>query len=151
MKKLRLEIFRIDTSSKLELPFAEEGVHAGFPSPAQDFMDLSIDLNRELIKNPASTFFARVRGDSMVSEAEDGDLLIVDKAGDIINGKMVVCYIDGEFTLKYIHFKKNTTWLIPANRDYPPIEVTKENNILIWGIVEYIIKKPRLHKDFNEL
>lgn len=151
MEKFRLEIFRIDASSKLELPFADEGVRAGFPSPAQEYMELSIDLNQELIKNPASTFFARVRGDSMICEAEDGDLLIVDKAGDVVNGKMAVCFIDGEFTLKYIHIQKNVIWLIPANPEYSPIKITEENEIIVWGIVEYIIKKPRLNRNFNEL
>lgn len=151
MGKFRLEIFRADTSSELKLPYADEGVHAGFPSPAQDYMGLSIDLNRELIKNPASTFFARVRGDSMFGEAEDGDLLVVDKAGEILNGKMAVCYIDGEFTLKYINKQKDVLWLIPANPEYPPIKVTRDNEVLVWGTVEYIIKKPKLKRDFNEV
>lgn len=151
MEKFRIEIFRVNPDSKLDLPFADEGVRAGFPSPAQDYMELSIDLNRELIHDPASTFFARVRGNSMTGEAEDGDILIINKAGDVVNGKMAVCYIDGEFTLKYINIQKDAVWLVPANKEYPSIKVTGENDMMVWGIVEYIIKKPKLKKDFNEL
>ena len=149
---MKIELFKIDVSINTLIPFADEGIRAGFPSPAQDFMEMAIDLNKELIKHPASTFIGRVRGNSMVeANLEDGDLLVIDKAADIISGKIAVCYLDGDFTIKYIEITKEVIWLHPANHEYPSIKVTADNNLIIWGIVEYIIKKPKLKTDFNEL
>ncbi|MCF6185618.1 MAG: translesion error-prone DNA polymerase V autoproteolytic subunit [Bacteroidales bacterium] len=125
----------------MEIPFVDEGISAGFPSPAQDFLDMSIDLNKELIKNPPSTFFGRVKGDSMKDLGIDnGDLLIIDKSLEVKNGKIAVCFIDGEFTVKKIKFEKDFLWLIPANEKYPPIKVSEENDFIIWGIVIHVIK-----------
>jgi len=145
MKKKRvLEIFRAETNVCLALPIADEGIKAGFPSPAQDFMDMAIDLNRELVRHPASTFYGRVRGSSMIDAGiHDGDILIIDKSLDPRNGDMAVCFIDGEFTIKYIRIEKQAVWLVPANEEYEPIKVTEENDFLIWGIVTYSIKKQR--------
>ena len=143
-KKTTLEIFKAETDAELALPIADEGIKAGFPSPAQDFMDLAIDLNKELVKHPASTFYGRVKGDSMTDAGiYDGDILIIDKSLDARNGDMAVCYIDGEFTIKYIKIEKKVIWLIPANEQYQPIKVTEDNDFLIWGIVTYSIKKQR--------
>jgi DNA polymerase V len=127
--------------SNLDLPYIESGIMAGFPSPAEDFLDLSIDLNQELIRNPSSTFYARVKGDSMNDAGiSDGDLLIIDKSLETTNGKIAVCFIDGEFTVKRIKIEKDCCWLVPANTDFNPIKVTEENDFLIWGIVIYVIK-----------
>ncbi len=143
-KKPTLEIFKAETDAELTLPIADEGIKAGFPSPAQDFMDLAIDLNKELVKHPASTFYGRVKGDSMIDAGiYDGDILIIDKSLDPRNGDMAVCYIDGEFTIKHIKIEKTVIWLIPANEQYQPIKVTEDNDFLIWGIVTYSIKKQR--------
>lgn len=143
-KKYTIDIYRADTESDLSLPFADMGIKAGFPSPAQDFMDLSIDLNNELIRHPASTFYGRVKGDSMIDAGvNDGDILIIDKSLEPKNGDMAVCFIDGEFTIKYIKIEKTVIWLVPANEHYKPIKVTEENDFLIWGIVTYSIKKQR--------
>jgi DNA polymerase V len=107
-------------------------------------MDLSIDLNKELVKHPASTFYGKVKGDSMVDAGVcDGDILIIDKSLEPRNGDMAVCYIDGEFTIKYIRIDKQVVWLIPAKEAYEPIRVTPENEFLIWGIVTYSIRKQR--------
>lgn len=117
-------------------------VRAGFPSPAEDYSTTKLDLNRELIKNPASTFYARVSGLSMVDEGiNEGDLLVIDKSIEPYDGCLAVCYIDGEFTLK--RFEKHSSYalLLPANRDFKPIKVTEDNDFCIWGIVTYIIKK----------
>lgn len=144
MEKKTLDIYRAKISTDLPLPIADAGIKAGFPSPAQDFMDLSIDLNKELIRHPASTFYGRVRGDSMQDAGVyDGDILIIDKSLEPHNGDMAVCFIDGEFTIKYIKIEKTVIWLIPANDKYKPIRVTQENDFLIWGIVTYSIKKQR--------
>ena len=140
----QLEIVGADTSSQLPLPYADQGIRAGFPSPAQDYMDLSIDLNRELIRNPSSTFYGRVKGDSMQDAGvSEGDVLVIDKSLEPQDGDMAVCFLDGEFTLKFIQLEKDAIWLIPANEAYDPIRVTEENEFLIWGIVTYTIKNNR--------
>ncbi len=117
-------------------------VRAGFPSPAEDYSTTKLDLNRELIKNPASTFYARVSGLSMVDEGiNEGDLLVIDKSIEPYDGCLAVCYIDGEFTLK--RFEKHSSYalLVPANREFKPIKVTEDNDFCIWGVVTYLIKK----------
>lgn len=137
-----LDIFSANTDSELELPYISAGISAGFPSPALDFIDLSIDLNRHLIKHPSSTFYGRVKGNSMIDAGiHDGDLLVIDKSLDPADDKIAVCYIDGEFTLKRIRFEKDCCWLMPANEAYQPIKVTEDNDFLIWGIVTHVIKK----------
>jgi DNA polymerase V len=145
-----IEFHPADTQTSLSLPYASEGIKAGFPSPSQDYMDISIDLNKELIKHPASTFFGRVSGDSMLdADLEDGDILIVDKSLEPVNGDTAVCFIDGEFTIKYIRIEEDEViWLYPANPDYKPIKVTPQNDFIIWGIVTYSIRshKPKRRK-----
>ncbi len=137
-----LEIHGSQTSSKLNLPLVDQGISAGFPSPADDFLDVSIDLNKELIKNPSATFYGRVKGDSMKNAGlEDGDLLIIDKSLEPIDNKIAVCFIDGEFTVKRIKITANVIWLLAENESYKPIKVTSENEFLIWGIVTTVIKK----------
>ncbi|MCB9359694.1 MAG: translesion error-prone DNA polymerase V autoproteolytic subunit [Flavobacteriales bacterium] len=127
--------------SSIEIPFVDGGISAGFPSPAQDFMDVSIDLNKELIKNQPATFFGRVRGVSMIDAGiNDGDLLIIDKSLSPKNNCIAVCYIDGEFTVKKIKLEKDCCWLIPANKMYKPQKIDADNDFKIWGIVTYIIK-----------
>ena len=97
---IKLTMYSADLSSELPLSFADQGVRAGFPSPAQDYMTDSIDLNRELIRHPATTFYARASGDSMKDcGIDDGDLLVIDKALEPQDGDIVVAFIDGEFTL----------------------------------------------------
>lgn len=124
------------------LPYAASPIKAGFPSPAEDYLEPSIDLNKELIKHPASTFFGRVSGDSMIGAGiDDGDILIIDKSLEPYNGAAAVCFVDGEFTLKFIRRTQNAVFLIPANPAYPEIKVTAHNEFLIWGIVTYVIKK----------
>ena len=136
-----LEFFIPDYSSKLELPFFDVGISAGFPSPADDFIELSIDLNKQFIKNKDTTFFARVKGHSMKNVGIfDGDLLIIDKSLEPQNNKIAICQIDGEFTIKRIKIEKDIVWLIAENEDYQPIKVTPENDFMIWGIVTSSIK-----------
>lgn len=140
----RVKLYSADLSSALRLLFADDGVRAGFPSPAQDYMAGSIDLNKELIRHPATTFYARVSGDSMTgSGIDDGDLLIVDKSLEPQEGDIVVAFIDGEFTLKRIKIdpKSCCLWLMPENKDYPPIKVSETNHFIVWGVVTYNIKK----------
>ena len=121
---------------------AEEGISAGFPSPADDFKETRISLDRELVKNREATFYARVDGDSMIGAGlEDGDLLVIDRSLNPENGKIAVCLVDGEFTVKRIKKEKNKLYLKPENKKYKPIELKEENELIIWGLVEYVIKK----------
>jgi DNA polymerase V len=136
-----IDFFSASTETHIEIPMIEGGISAGFPSPAQDFLDLSIDLNKALIKHPSSTFYGRVNGESMKDLGiNDGDLIVVDKSLEPQNGKIAVCYIDGEFTLKTIKIENNECWLVPANEKFKPIKVEEDNNFLVWGILVHVIK-----------
>lgn len=119
-------------------------VKAGFPSPAEDIRE-KLDLIKLLIRHKASTFFFRINGVSMVdANMDEGDIIIVDRAIDPYNDCKAVCYIDGEYTVKRIEIGDNKLWLMPAkenNTAYTPIEITAENNFMIWGVVTYVIKK----------
>ncbi|MCU4190207.1 translesion error-prone DNA polymerase V autoproteolytic subunit [Flavobacterium sp. HXWNR29] len=135
------DFYTPDFSTELELPYVDVGISAGFPSPADDFIELTIDLNRELIKHKDSTFFAKVKGDSMKNAGIfDGDLLIIDKSLEPQDGKIAICQIDGDFTVKRIKKENDVVWLIAENEDYKPIKVTEENELMIWGIVIHSIK-----------
>ena len=121
---------------------AEEGISAGFPSPADDFKETRISLDRELVKNKEATFYARVSGDSMIGAGlDDGDLLVIDRSKNPENGKIAICLIDGEFTVKRIKKERSRLYLMPENKKYKPIKLKEENELIIWGIVEYVIKK----------
>ncbi len=135
-----IDFYSSSTESDLKLPFAQ-AISAGFPSPADDFLDTSIDLNKELIKNPNATFYGKVRGDSMRDLGiHDGDLLVIDKSLEPKDGKIAICYIDGEFTVKTIKIEKDCLYLVPANPNYQAIKVTAENQFMVWGIVINVIK-----------
>jgi DNA polymerase V len=119
-----------------------EGIRAGFPSPAEDYTEPTLDLNRYVTKNPASTFYARITGDSMIgADIHDGDIVVIDKSLEPKDGNIAVCFIDGEFTLKRILLEKGHLWLQPANPKFKPIEITEENHFLVWGIVTHIVKQ----------
>lgn len=139
-----IDIFRSDLSEQLERVFVESGVKAGFPVPSGDEISQRMDLNKLLVTHPAATFYARVVGNSMADAGVDaGDLLVVDRSLEPRNGSMAVCFIDGEFTLKFICLDekdKGVIWLRPANDDYPQIKVTPDNDFVVWGIVSYTIK-----------
>lgn len=142
----RLHIFKADTSSSLPLLYADAGIKAGFPSPAQDYMTESIDLNELLVRQKETTFYARVDGDSMVGVGIcNGDIAIIDKSLEARNGDYVVAYIDGEFTIKQYKLDDShaCAWLIPANKKYRPIKVTIDNDFRVWGVVTGVIRKFR--------
>lgn len=137
-----LEIKKIEESSDTELQLFENRIQAGFPSPAQGAFADSVDLNHELINNPAATFCAKVIGDSMVdSGINEGDILIIDRSIEAQNGDIAVCFIDGDFTVKRILINEDGISMVPANRKYPVIKVPDESNFVIWGVVSHIIKK----------
>lgn len=146
MEEVKLQIYSTDTSTLVDLPFVDSGIKAGFPSPAQDYLTDSIDLNKELIRHKETTFLARVSGTSLTEAGIcDGDLIVIDKSLEVKNGDFVVAYIDGEFTLKEFRLDETSqcAWLIPHNRDYAPIKVTEENDFMIWGVLTYTIKQLR--------
>ena len=117
-------------------------INAGFPSPADDFLDNSIDLNKELIRNKDATYFGRVNGNSMINVGiADGDLVVIDKSITPTNGKIAVCNIDGEFTIKRIKIEKDKVWLVAENDNFLAIEVTEGSTLEIWGVVTGVVKK----------
>ena len=141
-KNQKLTFFLPDFESELKIPFIKEGVSAGFPSPAADFMETNIDLNKELSENQLATFYIKVKGNSMIDAGiNDKDVLVVDRSLEPQNNKIAICFIDGEFTVKRILVEKECLYLMPENPNYSPIKVTEENQLVIWGIVTYVIKK----------
>lgn len=141
-KNQKLSFYKPDFESELRIPFIPDGVSAGFPSPAADFMENNIDLNKELSENPLATFYIKVKGNSMIDAGiENEDVLIVDRSIEPQDNKIAICYIDGEFTVKRIKLQKDFLYLMPENSNYTPIKVTEENELIIWGIVTYVIKK----------
>ena len=141
-KKDKLKKYKQDTATDREIPVAGSGVHAGFPSPAEDHIEGRLDLNKLAVTHPDATFFARVEGDSMKDDCiEDGDLLVIDKSLKPEDGNVVVSYLDGEFTLKRIQIKKGKIYLVPANEKYKVLEVSDETDFRVWGVVRYVLKK----------
>ncbi len=122
--------------------YFEQQIQAGFPSPVQGSFGDTIDLNQELIDNPAATFCARVIGNSMVEDGiNPGDILIIDRSLKAGDGSLAVCYIDGDFTVKRISVRGNALFLVPANNNFPEIRVPDESNFVVWGVVSHIIKQ----------
>ena len=142
MKKEKLTFLIPKKENKLGQWLIDQGISAGFPSPADDFKEIRISLDKELVKNEEATFYARVSGDSMQGAGlENGDLLIIDRSIEPSNNKIAVCFVDGEFTVKRIKIESKKVYLIPENKKYSPIEINEENELIIWGIVTYVIKK----------
>lgn len=139
---IRLTVMAADLETELYIPVSSGGVSAGYPSPAEDHLEGTLDLNKALIKHRAATFFVRVDGDSMKDDCiHDEDLLIVDRAIEPYSGCVAVCFIDGEFTLKRLSIESGEIKLMPANEKYKPIIVSKDDDFTIWGVVTYSIKK----------
>lgn len=142
MQTQKLTFFHPDQNQKKSLYLAQEKISAGFPSPADDFKELRISIDQEVVRNEEATFYARVSGESMQGAGlDDGDLLVIDRSMEPKNGKIAVCCIDGEFTVKRLKVVEDGVFLIPENPKYQPIKVTEENELIIWGIVTYVVKK----------
>ena len=140
-----IQILTAEIGEEVLLPYYPEGIRAGFPSPATDYEEESIDLNTELIHHRDATFFARVKGDSMIDAGYiPGDLLVIDRALEPQDGDVVIAYVDGGFTIKELDLSqknKGVIWLVPHNDAYERIKITPEQTGMIWGVVTYCIHR----------
>jgi len=134
------EIFPADCTTSLHRPLFLSGVSAGFPSPADDYLDRKLDLNEHLVKNPAATFFVRVAGDSMLGAGiNDNDILVVDRSLEPCNGSIVIAVVNGELTVKRLLQNRNSCRLAAENPDYPDLEINEDTPLEIWGVATYAI------------
>ncbi len=140
-KSIRVtKIYRYEKQTQQELPIFVARIAAGFPSPAEDYIDKKLDLNEYLIRHPSATFLVRVEGSSMVDAGiHSGDILIVDRALEPVDDKIVIAVVDGELTVKRIRKIKNRLYLAAENPEFSPIEITSEMNFEVWGVVSYVI------------
>jgi DNA polymerase V len=139
--KKAISFFRPDWENNQKHPFISGGIKAGFPSPAADFDETKISLDNVLVKNREATFYAKASGNSMIGAGiDDGDIMVIDRSLEPRDGKIAICFVDGEFTVKRIKIKKDGIYLMPENSAFEPIKVTENNELIIWGIVTYVIK-----------
>jgi DNA polymerase V len=130
------------TTTTIRLPLYTCPITAGFPSPADDYLDLALDLNEYLIDKPGSTFYVRVRGNSMEgANIRDGDILIVDRSKKATSGRIVVAMLNGEFTVKRLLWTDKGASLLPENPAYKAITIPEDSDFQIWGVVTYTIHK----------
>ena len=140
-KGQHLSFYSLD-ADVLAIPFYQSNVPAGFPSPAEDFMDLDLNLQAYLVQHPSATFCVRVTGDSMQNAGIfSGDVMVVDRALEPKNNTIVLAVLDGEFTVKRIQKKGDQLFLKPENETFKPIEITEEIDFKVWGVVTHIIHK----------
>ena len=136
------DIWLVDDSQSVELPYYDTKVQAGFPSPAEDHLEQRLDLNTLVIDNPSATFFVRVAGQSMKGIGiTDGDILVVDRSIENWENRIVVAVIDSEFTIKRFTKRNGTVVLEAENPDYPSIRITEEIDFSVWGVVCWTLKK----------
>lgn len=142
MQDEKLIFFNPNHDVRKQIHMAQEGVSAGFPSPADDFKELRISIDQEVVRNEEATFYARVSGESMQGAGlDDGDLLVIDRSLEPQNDKIAVCFIDGSFTVKRLKVDVDCVYLMSENKNYKPIKVSEGDQLLIWGIVTYVVKK----------
>ncbi len=142
MQDEKLIFFNPNHDVRKQIHMAQEGVSAGFPSPADDFKELRISIDQEVVRNEEATFYARVTGVSMQGAGlDDGDLLVIDRSLEPQNDKIAVCFIDGSFTVKRLKVDVDCVYLMSENKNYKPIKVSEGDELLIWGIVTYVVKK----------
>ena len=125
---------------RLLRPLFVARISAGFPSPAEDWIEGRLDLNRHLIRHPAATYYLRVIGDSMSDDIREGDILVVDRAAEAEDGDIVVVRIFNDFTVKKLSLQDGKIWLLAANESYQPIEITEEMDFEVWGKVLWSIR-----------
>lgn len=139
-----IKLLKGEWLSRLSLALAPN-IKAGFPSPADDYLRDSLDFNRDLIKNPEATFYGRVSGDSMRDAGiNEGDIAVIDRSLQPMDGDVIVAYVNEEFTIKYLdltHKEEGYIELQPANPDYSPIRIDSTDNFRVWGVVVWTIKQ----------
>ena len=142
MQDEKLIFFNPNHDVRKQIHMAQEGVSAGFPSPADDFKELRISIDQEVVRNEEATFYARVSGVSMQEAGlDDGDLLVIDRSLEPQDDKIAVCFIDGSFTVKRLKVDVDCVYLMSENKNYKPIKISEGDELLIWGIVTYVVKK----------
>ena len=142
MQDEKLIFFNPIRDVRKQIHMAQKGVSAGFPSPADDFKELRISIDQEVVRNEEATFYARVSGESMQGAGlDDGDLLVIDRSLEPQDDKIAVCFIDGSFTVKRLKVDVDCVYLMSENKNYKPIKVSEGDELLIWGIVTYVVKK----------
>jgi DNA polymerase V len=123
------------------VPFALSQVPAGFPSPAEEYLDRPLDFNELLVMHPAATFAVKVTGDSMTGAGiYPGDIAVVDRALTATDGKIILAVLDGEFTIKRYRQKGGETWLQPENSGYKNIPLTEDSDFQVWGVIKNSIR-----------
>ena len=123
-------------------PLFSSRIQAGFPSPADDYVAQQLDLHELLVKREAATFYVRVKGDSMLGASiQEGDILVVDRSVEPTDGKIVIAVLNGELTVKELSRKKDRIQLLPRNDAYPPIEISSESDLTIWGVVTGVVRQ----------
>ena len=136
------EILEYVETRGYRLPLFACAVQAGFPSPADDYMEGKLDLNNHLIQHPTATFFVRAAGVSMIKAGiHPGDILVVDRSLEAKHGKIVIAALDGQLTVKRLHKSSQGTYLVPENDEYEPIKIEEGNDVVIWGIVTSVLHK----------
>lgn len=134
---------RAKVGKRLKIPFYASLVRAGFPSPAENYVERVCDLNDLCVTNAEATYFVRVTGDSMSGDRiEPGDILIVDSSREAVDGKIAVVWVNGEHTVKRVHYAGNMIVLMPSNPKYTPIYVHEGDDFRVFGVVTYVIQKP---------
>ena len=137
-----LAFYTLDTKNLDGINLFEGSVPAGFPSPADDAMDLDLNLHDHLVRNPNHTFCIKAIGESMKDAGiQSGDVMIVDKSLEPQNRSIVIAVIDGEFTVKRVNVNERELYLMPENSNFSPIKITQDMNFQIWGVVTFIIHK----------
>lgn len=133
---------RLVADGRFCLPLAGEAVPAGFPSPAEEYMERPLDLNEYVAPRPEATFFVRVSGDSMIGAGiHHGDILVVDRSQRPAPGNVVIAYVEGEFTVKRLVREGSGLMLAPENPAYSPIPLNEETQFEIWGVVRHVVHK----------
>jgi DNA polymerase V len=130
----------VDDPEAVPCPLYQARVSAGFPSPADDYIEGPLDINQYLVERPAATFFVRVEGDSMTGAGiHPGDILVVDRSLEAVPGKVIIAVLDGDLTVKRLLRRDHEVYLCPENDRYPPIRITEDMDFQVWGVVRHVV------------
>ncbi|WP_081906302.1 LexA family protein [Methylobacter tundripaludum] len=138
---VQLPIFELAPfPTQVDLPLFAFKIPAGFPSPADDHLEATIDLNQQYVRHPAATFFVRVQGNSMIKAGiHSGDMLIVDRSLEAQSGSIVIAVVNGELTVKRLVINGDDVWLMPENPEFQPLQISEGMELHIWGVVAHVI------------